>query len=79
MKKIAACAVVIFLGSAAIFFGLAVHARAAELAEEQWSELCLTTQRFPKNSARPFAIALASLTPCDRRECKCPSPLRAVK
>jgi hypothetical protein len=47
MKKIAACAVVIFLGSAAIFFGLAVHARAAELAEEQWSAL------FPHHTAIP--------------------------
>ena len=34
---------------------------------------------FPKNSARPFASALASRTPCDRRECKCPSPLRAIR
>jgi len=40
---------------------------------------CLTTQRFPKNSARPFASALARLTPCDFRVRRCPSPLRAVK
>jgi hypothetical protein len=47
MKKIAACAVVIFLGSAVIFLGLAVHARAAELAEKQWSAL------FPNHTAIP--------------------------
>jgi hypothetical protein len=47
MKKIAACAVVIFLGSATIFLGLAVHARAAELAEKQWSAL------FPNHTAIP--------------------------
>jgi hypothetical protein len=40
MTKIAACAVVIFLG-------LATHARAAELVEKQWSVL------FPDHTAIP--------------------------
>ena len=74
MKKIAACAVMTLLGSTSVFRGLAAHARAAEPAEQQWSELCLTTQQFPKNSARPFAIALASLTSCDRAGVQMPVP-----
>jgi hypothetical protein len=44
MKKLAACA--IFLGSAAIF-GLATHARAAELVQTQWSV------GFPDHTAIP--------------------------
>ena len=47
MKKIAACAVAISLGSAAVFLGLAAHARAAEPAENQWSAL------FPDHIAIP--------------------------
>ena len=39
MKKIAACAVVLFLGLATNFLGLATRARAAELVEKQWSEV----------------------------------------
>jgi hypothetical protein len=46
MQKIAACAVVGFLGSAAIF-GSATYATAAELAEKQWSVL------FPDHTAIP--------------------------
>ena len=45
MKKIAACAVVIFLGLVTIFLGLATNARAAELVEKQWSVL------FPDHTA----------------------------
>jgi hypothetical protein len=47
MKKIAACAVAISLGSAAVFLGLAAHARAAEPEENQWSAL------FPDHIAIP--------------------------
>jgi hypothetical protein len=47
MKKIAACAVVLFLGLATNFLGLATHARAAELVEKQWSAL------FPDHTAIP--------------------------
>ena len=47
MKKIAACAVVTFLGLATIFLGLATHARAAEVVEKQWSAL------FPDHTAIP--------------------------
>lgn len=46
MQKIAAWAVVSFLGAAAIF-GSTTHARAAELAETQWSVL------FPDHTAIP--------------------------
>ena len=44
MKQIAACAVVLFLGLATNFLGLATHASAAELVEKQWSAL------FPDHS-----------------------------
>ena len=47
MKTIAACAVVLFLGLATNFLGLATHARAAELVEKQWSAL------FPDHTAIP--------------------------
>jgi hypothetical protein len=47
MKKNATCAVVIFLGLATNFLGLATHARAAEVAEKQWSAL------FPDHTAIP--------------------------
>jgi hypothetical protein len=47
MKKIAPCAVVVFLGLATIFIGLATHARAAEVVEKQWSAL------FPDHTAIP--------------------------
>ena len=47
MKTIAACAMTIFFGSAAVFLGWAAHARAAELAEKQWSAL------FPDHTAIP--------------------------
>jgi hypothetical protein len=50
MKKIAPCAVVIFLGLATIFIGLATHARAAEVVEKQWSAL------FPDHTAIPEKI-----------------------
>jgi hypothetical protein len=46
MKKIAAYVVVIFLGLATIF-GLATHAKAAELVQSQWSVL------FPDRTAIP--------------------------
>jgi hypothetical protein len=46
MKKIAACAVASFLGSAAIF-GWATHARAAETVAKPWSVL------FPDHTAIP--------------------------
>jgi hypothetical protein len=46
MKKIAACVMASFLGSAAIF-GWATHARAAEPSEKQWSAL------FPDHTAIP--------------------------
>jgi hypothetical protein len=47
MKKIAACAVVLFLGLTTNFLGLATHASAAELVEKQWSAL------FPDHTAIP--------------------------
>jgi hypothetical protein len=47
MKNIAACAVMLFLGLATNFLGLATHARAAELVEKQWSAL------FPDHTAIP--------------------------
>ena len=50
MKKIAACGMVIFLGLAAVFLGLAAHARAAEPVEKQWSAL------FPDHTAIPEKI-----------------------
>jgi hypothetical protein len=47
MKRIAACALVIFLGLATVFLGLAAHAQAAELVQKQWSAL------FPDHTAIP--------------------------
>jgi hypothetical protein len=62
-----------------IFLVLVTHALAAEPAERQWSAPFPGHTAIPKDSALPFAIALASPTPCNRRKCKCPSPLRAVR
>ena len=78
MQKIAAWAVVSFLGAAAIF-GSTTHARAAELAETQWSVLFPDTHGNPLKSALPFASALASRTPCNCRSANAGSPLRAAR
>ena len=66
MKKIAACAMASLLGSAAIF-GSATHARAAEPMAERWSVAFPDHTAIPKNSARPFASASTSRSPCNSR------------
>jgi len=63
MKKIAACAVMTLLGSTSVFRGLAALRERRSRRSSNGPSFCLTTQRFPKNSARPFASALARLTP----------------
>ena len=54
MKKIAACAVMTLLGSTSVFRGLAAHARAAEPAEQQWSELLPDHTAIPEKFGAPI-------------------------
>jgi hypothetical protein len=54
MKKIAACAVMTLLGSTSVFRGLAAHARTAEPAEQQWSELLPDHTAIPEKFGAPI-------------------------
>jgi hypothetical protein len=54
MKKIATCAVMTLLGSTSVFRGLAAHARAAEPAEQQWSELLPDHTAIPEKFGAPI-------------------------
>ena len=79
MKKIAACAVMTLLGSTNVFRGLAAHARAAEPAEQQWSELLPDHTAIPEKFGAPIRERFSEADTVRLRVRRCPSPLRAVK
>ena len=79
MNKIAACAVVIFLGLATVFLSLAAHAKAAELVEKQWSVLFPDHTAIPEKFGAPIRERFSESDTMRAPGVQMPLPLRAVR